>query len=388
MCERYNGLHILLCESRSLSYGSSGFFLKKMEEEMRNMGVHVDHFYLEAEQKNIDDLEQFIGKSYTAIMDINSILPCMVCEDGSYLLDHIDAPFYNYIVDHPMHLHPILAETPKNYFVICLDQEHKQYIEKYYSHIRGVLVMPLAGTQSSNRIPYQKRQWDVYFPATYVPLTEYHTKLQQNGTDDWKLASAFLEEWKQNEAMELTDWFLEKETPLENAVEEIHRRCRYIDRYIREVYRHQIIEILLEEGVTIHVSGAYWNYYDGAAANRLVVHSACDYETMLQQMENSRVVINVQPLFQHAPHDRILNGMANGALLFTDSCTFLRECFRDTKPYVSYDWKYLKESAAKFADLLKDQEAMEQMAKEARDFVLQNNTWYHWIKAFLEYLTR
>ncbi len=102
-------------------------------------------------------------------MDINSKLPYFVLEDDRRFLDVLDAPFYNYIVDHPLYHHPGLIFPLKDYHAIAIDHCHKSYMEKYYPHLQQVAFLPIGATQSrlADVIPYEKRQIPLLFLGTY-----------------------------------------------------------------------------------------------------------------------------------------------------------------------------------------------------------------------------
>ena len=76
------------------------------------------------------DLEALCGQSFDAVIDYNSKLPGAVLDDGTPFLNHIQAPFYNYILDHPVYHHANLSVLLENYHVICIDDDHNKYISK------------------------------------------------------------------------------------------------------------------------------------------------------------------------------------------------------------------------------------------------------------------
>lgn len=381
---------ILICETRHLSYGSSCFFLQQIIAALKKRDIVVEYFKLEEDLSNIDALEIYAGRSFDAVLDINSYLPTMTMEDGSYFMDHIDAPFFNYIVDHPVHLHPLLNSRANHYYIICLDQEHRRYIQKMYPEIAGCFVLPLAGSVPPICKPYMERSWHIYFPGTYVPLTEYETKLKEleslEGFDSslFHMAKEYCRGFTSGSHMpDMIEWFIEKQWETEYSAQQLHLNCRYIDRYVREAIRHQVLDALLAEGHSIHVTGAHWKYYDGKHQNSLIVHSECDYPSMLSCIGNSQIVLNIQPLFPNAPHDRILCAMAGGAVALTDSCDFLKENLKMGQHYLCYDVHRPNHSFQKLHKFLDNPNALCKIAEEGRRKACENYLWDHWTENFL-----
>lgn len=391
---------ILVCESRNLSYGSSGFMLEQIRAALEERGIELTYFHLAEDQANIDGLECFANRSFDAVLDINSYLPLIIMEDGSYLLDHIKAPFFNYIVDHPLHLHPILSSPAANHHVICLDRDHQTYIEHYYPGICSCHVLPIAASRVSAGKPFSERSWQFYFPGTYVPLSEYEEKLRKRNPELLSIAKEYLHAAKTEPSISIVEWVWSalsaeyeyvssiEEKNLSALAERLHLDCRYVDRYVREVYRHQMVEKILTEGISIHVTGAYWEYYEGRGAKNLCIHEACTYSEMLEHMADSRIVLNVQPLFAHAPHDRILCGMANGAVVFTDTCTYLQKHLKAGKDYISYDIHAANAGLKVLRKMMRNPASLQEMAAAGQAFVTKHFLWSDWCEQFVEMIDK
>lgn len=160
------GDKILLVNSRELCYYSGSFFLQRMCEALRNVGEDAEYVTLSDEDDFIAFMDR-VGKSYKAIIDINSQMPYMILEDDSRLLNRIDAPFYNYIVDHPLYHHPGLVFPIDNYHVIGIDKRHVKYMKDYYPHLKSVGFLPMGATEPSHRVDYRNRRIPLLLTATY-----------------------------------------------------------------------------------------------------------------------------------------------------------------------------------------------------------------------------
>ncbi|MBQ2089627.1 MAG: hypothetical protein II472_05320, partial [Lachnospiraceae bacterium] len=176
---------ILLVNSRELCYYSGSFFLQQMCEALRNVGEDAEYVILSDEDDFIAFMDR-VGKSYKAIIDINSQMPYMILEDDSRLLNRIDAPFYNYIVDHPLYHHPGLVFPIDNYHAIGIDKRHVKYMKEYYPQLQTVDFLPMGATEPSHRVDYKNRRIPLLLTATY--------ENEQGILQDFRKLAAGLEE--------------------------------------------------------------------------------------------------------------------------------------------------------------------------------------------------
>ena len=110
--------------TRELCYFSGSFFLNRIQEEAEKNGIETVRLDFPGEEADFSALSEQIGKPFDAILDINSRLPYLVDEKGERILNLMDAPFFNYIVDHPLYHHPGLVFPIRRYHAIGIDRQH------------------------------------------------------------------------------------------------------------------------------------------------------------------------------------------------------------------------------------------------------------------------
>ena len=63
------------------------------------------------------------------------------------LWDSMDTVALNILMDHPLRFHPTMQKHPRNYLQFCCDDNHVDYVKKYFGGTVGrVEFMPHAGT--------------------------------------------------------------------------------------------------------------------------------------------------------------------------------------------------------------------------------------------------
>ena len=89
--------------------------------------------------------------------------------EKEHFIDMIEAPFFDYIVDHPLYHDPILKQPVKNLNVICIDRDHADYVRKYYPHIKKVSFLPVPVGIHSSLMPFERRRNTLLFTGSYYP---------------------------------------------------------------------------------------------------------------------------------------------------------------------------------------------------------------------------
>ena len=95
------------------------------------------------------------------------------------------------------------------------------------------------------------------------------------------------------------------------------------------------------------------------------------------------MILNVQPLFQDGPHDRVMNAIMNRSVSITDSCDYLAEHFREGEDLILYDKNNPQEAAQQISGLLKDVDRLEMIAANGYQKTVQMHTWDQRIHNFV-----
>ncbi len=374
-------MRILFLETRELSYASSSVFMNELKKAFTKLGDEVCHYIVKDINQSEEILENILAMAQTLkfdfIFDINSILPLLYEDDKPYL-DCFNAPFVDYIVDHPIHQAHVLDRELDNFNVICLDSEHCDYIKMCYPNIRNTLAMPLAACLPEEEKKFlsesDERRIDILFPATFTPVSYFEDILKDKGRIYLDYARECIDMIKGGEEFAVCDMrkrLLKTDNQKQDILPDV---SRYIDKYIREYLRQMAVEALLSVGISLDVIGARWEMYDGKYRDGINIHEQTRYEDIAGFMRRSKAVLNVQPLFKNAPHDRIFNAMANGAVAITDYVTGL-SVYEDGKDYLKYDFVDIKKDFERIRYIISDNNEIENMRKNAYQKVMKNDTW-------------
>ena len=428
---------ILMFTTRSLCYNSAAFFISRLSEAFEQLGLATQICELEmaggsGKLDNIQadefKLESFMGKTYRAVIDFNSRLPRMVLDDGSYYLDHINAPFYNYILDNPLYHHSTLSCTLNNYNVILVDNNHCDYVRKYYPHIKNVIFSVLSSDKAMAYTEYDNKKNDIIFPGTYRNPVRYlnmimsadylceNEKLRYDADARCAISDimkAMLEMMKDNTELTMRNAL---ETVLNctdsvdyhrdifsgNMIHDIsietknidnEHICRYyslgksvyaftelmnyvypVEMYLRNFYREKLADSFIKNGIHLTVLGDWWDRYDKSDSRYMTWERPVTFAMSSSKIARYAVMLDSSPFFKGGIHDRVFTGMANMTAVVTDYSTYksdspLSQC---VSLYRSDDYNNCVEISK---ELLINNEKRHELVDKAYELFNKNYTW-------------
>ncbi|MCR5083575.1 MAG: hypothetical protein K6B15_08910 [Parasporobacterium sp.] len=386
-------MKILLFQIRYLCHKSNELFVDNLAEEFEKLGHEVTKCNI-IDSKDMESvLNALVGLHFDAMIDFNSVLPSTEMEEGGYFLDKIDAPFYNFIVDHPLFHHAHLKVPLKNYNVICIDNNHYSYLKKYYPHIKNVLVHPLPPTKGMIDCAYKDRAIDVLYPVSYMPFKEAEKMLLSGkifGNHD------ILNEKEMDWAKSLVDIMMDNPLlPIESAFEKVLEddgfymegeefrntlfRLHLSDIYVRCYFREKMLDILLKEGLKVTLCGKDWDLYYAPKGAKYEVYPDVSYTTAMQYMQNSKALVNVTPGFKAGLHDRASSGIINSCLVLSD------ESINKSKS-AAYDFEKLRIDNPAVLWYKYDTDDMQRAATLLKQRLSNENSYYDYLAANKEYM--
>ena len=330
-------MRILIPHTRELCYFSGGFFLDRIQEELAWRGVEVVR--LSEMGDDYTELEDVAASGeFSAIIDINSKLPRLIDDDGKYFLNSVDAPLYNYILDHPLYHHHGLAVKLANYHVVGIDDYHCRFMREWYPYLKSVSCIPMGGTAAVSAVPFAARRRDFLFLGTYISprvLEERAFRVRSDfGEATYKLMRELYDAWEPNR------------TPIEEALHtllsdyggvyggdvamyindvyeardeaELLNRLYIVDQTKRNELRLAMLSEAADTGYDITIVGEGWDMTDLPGRKNVRLMEPVLMELSFELMANARFVIDSNPLFFRGMHDRVTSAFANGCVCITN----------------------------------------------------------------------
>lgn len=370
----------LIFSLKSVCYDSYTFFAQSLADALCNAGHSVELF--SAANQPLEAMEHYTGKTFDAVFDLNSELPRLKMDDDSYFLDHINAPFYDIILDHPLYHHDTLKQTIANFHVLCLDHNHCDYIKMYYPHIASADVFYMTGEDiAPSDASYPDKSIDLLFSGTY---TSYHEV-----EDSFSACPGFMIALtKKLIGLMLDDPALTQEAALRallpslaeaEIIEEMFplhmQACFLCDTWLRAYKREMLLLHLAKQHLPLTICGNGWEKSLLAAFDNVTLLPDTDFRDTFLLFRQSKVTLNLLPEFKNGTHDRIYSAMLNHCLCFTDASHLLEYQFTDGRQLYFYDIHNLENLSSRISSLLSDPVKLQEISQNGYFYAKKNCSW-------------
>lgn len=370
---------ILMLKIKSACYDSTFQLADLYGKALESLGYEVEYF--STAKESLMALERYAGKKFDAVIDFNSLVTGLDTDEGEWFLDKIDAPFYDYILDHPMYHNKQLKTPLKNFHVLCLDYDHEAYIRKYYPHIKSVHTLPLFALplEEATDEREEKRDMDVLFTGTYMPSNQV---LGQINSFD----KAFSDEMKHLVEILLTNPELTQEqamlklvTDSESGPNTGNIRDRLyafflVDVYVKAFYREKMIEAAAQSGRKVTIYGEQWHLFESSHTKNLEIHNMVSFEKTPELMRQAKLCLNLMPWFKAGIHDRVFTAMNAGAAVLTDTSRMLTDEFEKDKDSLMFDLNHMEYIPEQITDALENEDALCKLATNGRKKVVERHS--------------
>lgn len=374
-------MKILFLTTKYLCYESNTVFIDEMIKALKKLNVHVEVCEVMDEESAPEILEQLCGREYDACIDFNTVAPMAMLEDGTFFLDTIKAPFFNYVVDHPFYHHSVLRIPLKNYHVLCLDRNHVKYIEEHYKHIKSAHFLPLGAMKGMIDLPFEKKDTELLFTGTYY-LTDdvYMNQIKKHPMSEQQDMRAIIDMMFANPSLTmeacLEKLLLDSGKQLEPfAFAELMNRYHQAEFYVRAHNRHKMVDSILEAGIPITIIGNQWDAYHTSHRKYLTIKEPVGYALSLEMILHAKMLLNILPNFKDGIHDRVLSAMYNRTISITDQSRYLQEQFLSDDEIIFYDLAHMEKLPDQILKLKNDPYKMEKMTEQAYKKVSSMFTW-------------
>lgn len=389
MMEYKNGERVLMFSSRDICYSSGNFFANQLGAAFEELGFEADVCEFSKYGDIDEQLMPYMEKKYRVIVDFNSMLPRMLLEDDSHYQDHLNGPFFDYILDHPLFHDISLKEQAGNFHVLTLDEAQERYVRRYYPHIKSVHMLPLGATEAFYHGKKQAAD-HILFMGTFdtsKKVAQIIERAEQPFRDIMKnlaerrIAEPFLS--MEDVYLQYLEEHGEQLTPKQFA-KNLHDMYP-VDAYVRNYYREKTIDTLLLHGIPVKVVGEGWEEYQSADEKILIREKSVDFPLSFEKIAREAIVLNVSPMFNHGMHDRIPGGMANHTVVLTDRNPYLERQFTDKKELCFYDLSNLDTLCESAELLMQNPDLRETIAENAYSEFVNKHTWKCRAKQILEF---
>lgn len=387
-------MKILLIKRENVCYSSLTYFLNEIGNGLVKHGVTVDILDVSANpllQPDDSRLYEIEMAGYDVAFTFNAVGQQNYKINGENYWDSIGVPFINYIVDHPLQHHKALSEHGYNYYVICIDTFHKEFIRKYYPLIKDhIWFLPHGGIKdvySDGDIDFsydgfKARNIDILFTGTYLSLSSIESNINEYPATVRKLIVDHIDYMLSNRALTEEEGLI---TVLKNRGIDVDTidmfdylfATRITEQYVRAYIREEIIRYMIASGLNLRIYGYGWDTFVDDMRNTLCFGSV-SFEKTLGLFGRSKVVLDQSSHIKHGMHERIANAMLAGGAVLTDRNDYLESVFKEgleTGELCMFDVSKPQEIPHIAAVMLENDEKLYEMAMRAERKACNEMTW-------------
>jgi glycosyltransferase involved in cell wall biosynthesis len=379
-------LPILIYKTEPICYGILNHFADRMCEELERLGECVEIF--DIAEHPLDDLREWSRKKYKAVLGFQAYLFSIRMVNGDNLHDYFHAPMYNMFLDHPAVMHKHLMNAPKNMTILTHDRNYQEYLRTYYDgYVETQILLPGGEGYKGTA----QKEYALTFVGSYHNWRNWIPALKDINRKTHGLARKLVHEMRHhpNDTYEACFERILTGDRLDYSIEQkrdILYECQSTYCCVMNYYREQIIKIILESGLELHVFGDTWREPCWEQYSNLIIHSGQEGEAALKLYAQSEVSLNIMSWHKDGMTERIANMMLNRTVVVTDGSRYLKEHYQDGRELLFYDLEHLEELPGMIRTLLENREQRESIVQQAYKRAVSEDTWGNRAEEFLRIL--
>lgn len=375
---------ILVYKGDGVCYNILNVFAEQFGEALERYGCLVEYF--DPENGNINNITQYIGKRYRAIVGMQSYLfSVKMADQVTYLHNLISAPKFNVVFDHPVWLKPHLMGDIQDYYALTHDDTYVKFLEDYYQK-KSYLLPPAGIEQPDGR---EEKRYDISFVGTCGNHWEQVRIIHKMEREQRFMANRFLLFMRKNPDMTSEDAFHQvlkfygRDCYGEEFLELFYPMRRVI-YCVMHYYRYQVIKTLLEAGLQVDVFGESWEYCPLRSYPNLIYHPSVTSEESLKVYQQSKLSLNIMSWHKGGFTERMANIMLAGAVLVTDWTTYLSGRFEAGKDLITFRLEEMEQLPKRIRECLENEEQWNVMMENGKRKAETYHTWDCRAKEFVE----
>ena len=364
-------------------YDTLDIFTYELNKSFKAMNYETLIFNSANINESLAALGGFIKKPVTAAITFNNLGFNMELTPGKNIWEDLGIPIINILMDHPFCYKKALDNAPSNAIVLCVDRNHMRYLNRFYPNIAITGYLPHGGKiSSSERKAIVDRKYDVIYAGNLSRqfADNITPDLSQYEFDAEALCRKVYDNAIAN-PYKTTEEVIEEELLAIGLQPDADRLCQliselhFIDLHIVSYYREKVVETVARSGLKLLLCGAGWENCDWIGLPNIEYAGKIPAEDVVVKMADAKIVLSTMTWFKDGTHDRIFNGMLQGAISASDSSLYMKEEFTSGKDMLLFELDEIDKLPGLLKDILSDASRAQAIADTGYKKALEFHTW-------------
>ncbi len=369
-------------------YESKRHFTQQLAQAMQRQGIETLIIDVRETVIGADTLQAIQAFKPDLTCSFNSLLPL---ENDKFLWDLLGIPHWSILVDPALYsIH--LTKSPLT-ILSCVDRSDVESVKAY--NFNSVFFWPHA-IERELELGQQERHYEVVFLGSCYDYESLRVSWQQRNPEGLnKVLDDAIDLVFNNKSVSLTEALIQawQASKLDPTGVDFTTLFYYLDNYTRGKDRVELIRSI--KNVPVHVFGELstdnavgilgWSPYLASQSN-VTVHPAVRFEESFSILQQSKFCLNSMPFFKNGSHERVLTGLACGALPITTANLYFEEFFREGQELLYYKMDQRAEVNEKIENLLAHEPKRLEIVARGRELVMENHTWDNRVSQLIEEL--
>ncbi len=350
-------------------------FAQQLGNAMEQRGISVEYF--DGEKDSLDVLAGYIGRTFRAVIGIQTYLfQVKLADEVTYLHEKIKGPKLHLILDHPIWLKQQLLHDYTDFYVLSHDRNYVRFIQKYYG--KTAIHFPIPGIE--NQHLHGEKKYDFTFVGSMGNYKEQLQVIQEMKKPDRYLANRMISIMRKEKKLSAEQAFEKAFAKYEvffagEDKTDVFYRMRRVIYLVMDYHRYQILKTILNSGIKLDVFGDFWKDSLVGSHPNLICHPSVSVEESLVIFAQSKLSLNVMSWHKDGFTERIANIMLGKAVLVTDETTYLEENYQKGKELLMFPLDKLEEAPEQIKQVLNDEMLQKRIAEAGYQKTLEQHTW-------------
>jgi len=278
---------------------------------------------------------------------------------------------YNFLLDHPRNYYNALKKAPDNMHIICLDEDHVEFIRRFFPNIKDVIYLPDSGVKIEKSIkPYNQRDIDVMYcgncraNADFIVLID---SLPDKGKELYSETVKYILNDPSMTAEKAIENYLIRHN-LKHDLETLYdliinnKASRIIEDIVRREYKLMIMHALDMSGVHVDVYGGGWEDKENPFSDNIRIHERVSPYECHKLIGNAKIDLSIMPWFKRGSSEKPFAGMLNGAVCVSDTSKYLEDNYIDGVDIMLFDLNHIEKAVSDIKWLLDNPDEAEMIA--------------------------